>query len=255
MSSQITPNPGPAPVPGMPLFYRRPQAMQAGQHSHISLKPVIDYRFAARTNAVPLTGAEFFQAQRDYPIVFSDEDLPLPLAILGVKDRENLYVEADGGWRRGAYIPAYVRRYPFIFAESPDTKDLTLCLDEGSDLVEASADRPFFRAGQPTDVTKQALDFCLSYQRNHEATREFSQALKQAELFILRDARIRIGPQDFAMLKGFRMVDEERFNQLPADTFLDWRNKGWLSLVYAHLLSLGSWDRLAQLAPGGAATA
>ncbi|HVM81792.1 MAG TPA: SapC family protein [Stellaceae bacterium] len=230
-----------------PLFYRKPFALQAQVHSDISLKRLSNYRFAQGANAIPLTTTELFHAQRDYPIVFTDEPVPLPMAVVGIQDRVNLFVEPDGSWRRGTYIPAYVRRYPFLFAEQPVTKDLTLCIDEASELIEATKDNPFFRNGQPTEITQKALEFCLAYQRQHEATREFGRTLAQVELLAGRDARVQISPQETVLVRGFKMIDEEKFNQLPAETFLEWRTKGWIALIYSHLLSLGAWDKLVQI--------
>ena len=231
----------------LPLFYRKPFALQARVHSEISLKRNANFRFALNTNAIPLTTAEFYHAQRDYPIVFTAEAVPLPVAVVGIKDAVNLFVQPDGTWRRGAYVPAYVRRYPFLFAEQPDTKDLTLCIDEASDLIEATKDNPFFKDGASTEITKKALDFCIAYQRNFEAAREFGRTLAQVELLVARDARVTVGPNETIVVRGFKMIDEEKFNQLPADAFLEWRTKGWIALIYAHLLSLGSWDKLVQI--------
>ena len=231
----------------LPLFYRKPFALQAQVHSDISLKRGTNYRFAQAANAIPLTTAELFHAQRDYPIVFTDEALPMPMAVVGIQDRQNLFIEADGSWRRGTYVPAYVRRYPFLFAEQPMTRDLTLCIDEASELIEASKQNTFFRNGQPTEVTQKALEFCLAYQRQHETTREFGRTLAQVELLSSRDARVQITPQENVLVRGFKMIDEEKFNQLPADTFLEWRTKGWVALIFSHLLSLGAWDKLVQI--------
>jgi SapC len=231
----------------LPMFYRKPFALQAQVHSEVSLKRTTNYRFAAQTNAIPLTNQELFHAQRDYPIVFTNEPVPVPVAVVGVHDKSNLYVEADGSWRRGAYIPAYVRRYPFLFSEQTESHDLTLCIDEGSELLEATAANPLFRDGKPTEITQKALDFCLAYQRQHEATREFGRTLAQVELVIPRDATVKLPGGESILVRGFKMVDEEKFNQLPADTILDWRARGWITLIYAHLLSLGAWDRLVQI--------
>lgn len=235
----------------LPLFYRKPTALNPQAHGGLSLKRQVAYRYAARSNAIPLTTDEFSLCQRDYPIVFTTDDVPMPVAIVGLQDDLNLFIEANGTWRKGTYIPDYIRRYPFIFAENPGSKDLTLYIDEGSELVETSQANPFFRNGQPTEITKTALNTCLAYHRNYEATREFGRVLRQAELLVARDPELRPNPRrprETVLLRGFRIIDEAKFNQLPAETFLDWRQKGWIALIYAHLLSLGSCDRLIFLA-------
>ena len=245
MAQQSAPQPQPAT--GLPMFYRRPFALQAQVHSEVSLKRTPNYRFARETNAVPLTTQELFHAQRDYPIVFTNEAVPMPMAVVGLEDRVNLYVEPDGSWRRSAYVPAYVRRYPFLFSEQPESSDLTLCIDEGSDFIEATTANPFFREGKPTEVTQKALEFCLAYQRQHEATRDFGRTLAQVELLIPRDATVKLPGGESIVVRGFKMIDEAKFNTIPAETFQDWRSKGWITLIYAHFLSLGAWDRLVQI--------
>ena len=124
------------------------------------------------------------------------------------------------------------------------SQDLTLCIDEASELIEATTANPFFRDGKATEITQKALEFCLAYQRQHEATRDFGRTLAQVELVIPRDATVKLPGGESIVVRGFKMIDEEKFNQLPADTFLDGRSKGWIVLIYSHLLSLGAWDRL-----------
>jgi hypothetical protein len=246
MAQQSAPQPQQAAA--LPMFYRRPFVLQAQVHSEVSLKRAPNYRFAAGTNAIPLTTQELFHAQRDYPIVFTNESVPMPMAVVGIQDRANLYVEADGNWRRGAYVPAYVRRYPFLFSERSETQDLTLCIDEASELLEATTANPFFRDGKPTEITQKALEFCLAYQRQHEATRDFGRTLAQVELLTPKDATVMLPDGESIVVRGFKMIDESKFNQIPAETFLDWRSRGWIAQIYSHFLSLGAWDRLVQIA-------
>jgi hypothetical protein len=49
-------------------------------------------------------------------------------------------------------------------------------------------------------------------------------------------------------LRGFDVVDEAKFNALPDELFLDWRRRGWVHLIYCHLMSMGNWARLVDLA-------
>ena len=240
----------PAPrAPGaLPLFYYRPIALEAQRHGTVSLRSPGGYGFARDINAIPLTTAEFFHAQRDYPIVFTDEPLPMPVAVVGIRAAANLFVEADGSWRTGCYVPAHVRRYPFLLARQQAGSDLVLCVDAASDLLEIGGGNPLIRDGKPTAIAQKAMELCLAYEREIEQSREFTRALLQVEFLALRDARIQVSPGDTVQLRGFKMIDEEKFNQLPAETFREWRAKGWIALVYAHLLSLGAWERLARIA-------
>jgi len=228
----------------LPLFYAKPSALRPQLHGGLSLSRRVDYRFARGANAIPLIISELALAQRDYPIVFTDDTVPMPVAVVGLQDAVNLMVESDGSWRKGVFVPAYARRYPFVFAEQRETGALTLCIDEASGLIEDGGDNPLFRDGEPSEVTRKALEFCAAYQRDYEATREFCHVLAQVELLVPRDARLVMPSGEPLVVKGFRAIDEERFNQLPEQTFLDWRAKGWIALIYAHLLSRASWEKL-----------
>ena len=103
----------------LPIFYRRPRPIDAVLDSGRSLQPISDFRFARVTNSVLLGAAEFPRAMRSYPIVFTSREPRVAVAVLGLEGDENLFVDEDGKWRQGDYIPAYVRRCPFIFLEQP----------------------------------------------------------------------------------------------------------------------------------------
>src|SRR5262245_49510004 len=66
--------------------------------------------------ALPLSFTEFSVACRDYPIAFlnaGDAGNFVPMVVLGLETQQNLFVTKDGVWETSAYVPAYVRRYPF----------------------------------------------------------------------------------------------------------------------------------------------
>ena len=139
-----------APAEQMPLFYRKIAVLEASRCAGKSLKTNIGFDFARATNVVMLNAAEFEQAARVYPIVFASSPNPAALALLGVREAENLFVDANGDWRPNTYIPAYVRRYPFIFHRTEDGQQFTLCIDEASGALEDGAERPLFADGAPT---------------------------------------------------------------------------------------------------------
>jgi len=230
--------PGTAP---QPLFYARPSPLDATRHVGKRLKRTAGFAFAARTNSVVLTAAEFASALRFYPIVFTAQDPAMPIALLGVSNESNLFVDAAGAWRAQTYVPAYVRRYPFAFIESADHKSFTLCIDEASSFVtDGDNGEPFFVAGKPSPATEQALRFCTEFQSLFQATRAFTDALVQEKLLIERQADFRSPAGQQASLSGFRIVDEQKFAALPDATFLDWRKRGYVHLVHAHLFSLAN---------------
>ena len=235
--------------PRLPLFYSEPRPLDAERHANKSIKPKTSYGFASETNAVPLTVAEFPRAMRHYPIVFANASPAMPLAVLGLRNAENVFVGEDGSWVKGCYIPAYIRRVPFIFLESADKLSYTLCVDEASDfLVEGDDAQPLFADGKPSEVTDNALKFCSAYQGQSTTTQELVSALDEHELLVPNQAGVTLVSGEKISLSGFRVIDEKRLTALPGDVFLDWRERGWLASVYAQMLSAAAWQTLIDLA-------
>ena len=234
----------------LPLFYRRPRPLQAAGDAELALAPANGYAFAAATNSVPVNAVEFTVAAKFYPIVFTEASPPLPVALLGLRQSENLFVDADGNWQPGTYVPAYVRRYPFIFMENPDAQQFVLCIDEAAETVRKGEGEYLFRNGEPSEITRNALAFCQEFQGHHLFTLEFAKAVEEAGLLTGNRADVTLSSGERLSLAGFRVIDEAKFNALPDETFLQWRAKGWLHLVYCHLISVGNWaaliDRAAQ---------
>lgn len=229
-----------------PLFYQRPVPLDRNRHSKFGVKPTEGYAFAAKTNSVAINAIEFPQIAKFYPIVFSANDPAMPVAVLGLENQRNAMVNGEGEWRNGAYIPAYIRRYPFIFFEDRGNDRLTLCIDEGSGYVVEGGGEPLFdEAGEPTDYTSRALQFCTAYQRQHAATRAMGEALSARGMLVERVAALQQGGESGQRVGGFRIIDPEKMNELDDETFLDWRRKGWLPLIYAHMMSASNWPSLA----------
>jgi len=232
----------------MPLFYRQIATLDAARCAGKSLKMSIGFEFARNTNVVMLNGAEFEQAARAYPIVFASAPNPAALAILGVRQAENLFVDANGDWRQNTYIPAYVRRYPFIFHRSEDGQQYTLCIDEAAGALEDGTERPLFFDDAPSEIAKGALEFCAAYQRDNEATREFVRELAKQQLLVPNQAQITLPGGESLALAGFELIDRAKFDALPSFVLTDWRKRGWLGLAYAHFISLGSFADLIERA-------
>ena len=231
----------------LPIFYSRPRPLDATGDRGLSLQSVTNFGFARATNSVLLGAAEYSRAMRNYPIVFTSGEPRVAVAVLGLDGNENLFVGEDGKWREGDYIPAYVRRYPFIFLEQPGKAELTLCIDEASGLLTQSDDHLLFESGEPTQLVRNALNFCREFHEQTLASAAFVAELAQRGLLVPNEARIRLNSGKELTLRDFQIVDEAKFNALPDDVFLDWRRRGWLPLVYAHLMSMASWAGLVEL--------
>ncbi len=223
---------------GLPLFYNSVVPLSPSQHANLVLGERKDFKFATKAHAIPLTVDEFVMAQRHFPIIFGPGEVPVPLALVGLREGENLFLDENGQWQQDVYVPGYVRRYPFILARlSPESKDLSLCFDEQSDLF-SEGETNLFVGTEPSDTTKGVLQFCEQFEMAVQRTRAFAEELKELDLLMEGEAQIK--PQDgpASQFRGFRMINEQKLQELRGDQHRKLVKSGALGLVYAHLFSL-----------------
>lgn len=239
--------PAAARAAGLPLFYKNPVPLDSKEHTKLKLKQNFGLGFTKGINAVPVNLIEMPQICHFYPIAFSPDKNATPVAILGLRDGENLFLNEDNTWQ-DAYIPAYIRRYPFIFSEMPDGEQLTLCVDMDDAIISEKGDQPLFdKDGKPSDLANNALEFCKSYHAAAQQTIEFSKALAESDLLVEREAQINAAGNRRINFSGFKIIDEKKLAEMDDKTFIEWRKKGWLPFLYAHLFSGAQWQRLTQL--------
>jgi hypothetical protein len=231
------------------LFYQKPVQLNSDLHRTARLGSLSgDFRFAKETNSIPLAAVEFFDTAREYPVAFTGKDggALFPIALMGVRQNENLFVSPEGKWE-GRYIPAFVRRYPFVLAEKQDADDFNVYLDESySGFGAADGERLFTDSGEHTPLLKQALEFLSTYQGEIRRTRLFVERLQALDLLVPRVLEI-VRPNEQPMvLQGFSVVNEERLSALPDAELLDLARSGLLAWVHAHLMSLGNVSALAE---------
>ena len=235
----------------LPLFYKNPMPIDAKKHTNLALKKDFGFGFTQGINAVPVNMIEMTQICHFYPIAFSPDDNATPVAILGLRDNENLFLNKKNEWQNGVYIPAYIRRYPFIFSEIPNSDQLTLCIDHSENIVEENGEQKFFDAeGKPSQLAQNALEFCKSYHAAAQATSDFSKALSEQDLLVQKEVQINVAGNRRINFSGFKILDEKKFSELDDKVFLEWRAKGWLPFIYAHLFSGSQWQRLSALLNG-----
>jgi hypothetical protein len=240
------------PVPNLPLFFRDIVPVDSARHGALRLDRGRNFRFARETNAIPVSLAEIAALVGDYPIVFGAAGQATMLAIVGYRDSENLFVDAAGAWRRGTYVPAYVRNYPFAFIETPDKKTMVLGFDPKAASVGKTG-TPLFADAQPAPGLSEAADLCKSLYQSLKETASFCAALEAQALLVENSAVIDFKQGGQAVLRGFRVIDAAKFAALADATVLDWRQRGWLAAVYAHFLAASRWSRIVDLAAGARA--
>lgn len=248
MSKQATDNrPGGKSPSGLPLLYRQPSTLDSRRHAKSSIMSAPDYSFTRETNSLPLNAIEFIEAVKSYPIVFTNDENPLPVAIIGM-EQKNFFVKADNSWQEGAYIPAYARQYPFIFFEEAQEKKFYLCVDEAaknySETTKKDAQRLYGEDGKPTKYTDSALKFCTEFYKHHIITRNFCKDLKDNKLLQPYQSEITLASGKKTKLSGFQMIDEKALNNLPNKTYLLFREKGWIPFIYLALASTSNWKNL-----------
>src|SRR5690349_7390791 len=169
--------------PVLPPLYRSLDPLTPERHATLRVRDA-GYAFAATASAIPLAAEEFPVAARTLPIVFSAQAPHLPVALTGLTAGQNLYVTEIGGWKPGAYIPAYLRRMPFfLLRAAPESDRLVLCIDTQAPQVSDTEGAPLFDAeGKPTQQLDRALAFTRSIEEAIFRTRGITERLNQLGL-------------------------------------------------------------------------
>lgn len=234
------------------LFYELVTPISNARHATWSVEPIADYHFAAGTNSVPLTIPEFLLAAQDYPIVFTlDGDSVMPAAILGFDADAGLFVADDGSWD-ARYIPAFVRRYPFVFSASDDGQTFTLCIDEACEAIDRTGKRGeklFDAGGERTTYLARMLDFVNAYQAEHQRTAAFGRLVQALGLLEPHEARVTLPGGDPKMLTGFHVVSRDRLKALSPDHLTQLVASDAMELIYLHLQSVGNFENLVKRLP------
>jgi hypothetical protein len=248
MATDVQPANG--PLAGQVLFYTNPEPLDSVRHAKLGMMSSdTPYGFASKQHFVPLHVGEFPIAGINYPIIFAG-DQRAPVAVMGVNAGENLFISPDGLFRPGAYIPAFIRRYPFVVARDDQFNRMVVCIDRPFELfTEDKPDVLLFENGQPSAFTTRCIEFCTQFDNDGRMTASFVQLLTDLDLFETRKTnftpRLANGePGEPVLIAEYFAVSEEKVKALPADKLVELRDNGALGQIYAHLISLNGWDRL-----------
>ncbi len=229
------------PPANLPLFYQDLVPLSSSVHANHKVRNADSAPVLTTAHAIPITVDEFITAQRYYPIVFSVGETPVPLALMGLNEGVNVFVDNDGRLIGETYIPAYVRRYPFLLAKlQPQAEELSLCFDPSSGLVtEGEEGQPMFDNQQPNDQLRSILKFCEEFEVAAQRTNAFVREIQDAGLLI--DGEVTIQPEGAEqpfVYRGFQMVSDEKLRELHGDKLRKLNQNGALPLVIAHMFSL-----------------
>lgn len=230
------------PANALPLLFNDLTPLSSVEHATWKARATETAPFLSTQHAIPVTIDEFSTAQRYFPIIFSTGENPVPLALMGLNEGVNCFVDAEGKLIEQVYVPAYVRRYPFLLARLRDNSDeLSLCFDPTADaLGPFDEGDPLFVDGQPSEATKAILGFCEQFEQAGQRTTAFMKELTDADLLMDGEVAIQMADNEQPFVyRGFQMVNEEKLRDLRGDTLRKMMKSGLLPLVHAHLFSLG----------------
>jgi hypothetical protein len=239
---------------GNVLFYSRPEPLSNQAHSKLGLRRIDrPFAFAAAAQAVPLTVTEFGVASLSYPIIFAG-DRRQPLAVMGVNGESNMFIQPNGFFEVGVYVPAYIRRYPFVLANDQVREQMVVCIDRAAAMLGDLPDLPFFDpSGEPTEYTKTCIQFCNDYETEIRRTESFVSLLTELDLFETRKttytpANLDGTPGQPQEIAEFFAVSETKLKALPDDKIRALLDNGAFTQIFAHLNSLAGWDKLISIA-------
>jgi len=236
------------PAAGLPLFFNTIVGVDPKLHGKLRPDRDAGFGFAAGAQFVPLGFEEIKAAAHDYPILFTATAEPIAIALLGLQQGSNLFVQADGSWKPDTYIPAYVRAFPFVCLSSGSSNELYLGMEPDAPCLSRETGEPLFDGQKPSKVLNEAIALTAAVRNNLVMTEQFARTLDQAGLLEQEEAKIEFTNGGSAIVRGFKVLKRDRFEKVNDETYLDWRRRKWIPAIYAHLYSASRWMRLMQAA-------
>lgn len=239
-------------VTGNVMFYEEPVPLTKEKHAKYGVKQVSKpFEFMKSQHFMPLTAPEFGPASASMPIIFAGEDRT-PLAVMGIRSGENLFV-TEGQYELDFYMPAFARRYPFVLAGDKENDRFVVCVDEKAECVtDKKPEQLFFDKDDTSQFTKEAFQFLQSFERDRQATAKMIEAFKELDLFEPKEMNFQGKnadgtPSQRQKIADYFAVSEEKLKALPAEKLAEFSKNGYLAVAYAHLVSLGNWQRLVNM--------
>lgn len=217
-------------------------------HKNKKVAPVKDFNFVSDVHIASVMVHEFSRLSSIYPIVFLENPENggfKPVVLLGLEQGENLFVE-DGKWN-ASYVPAIIRRYPFVLAKGSEENKYTVCIDEGSNLLnEEEGEALFNEDGEGSEVIERVKQYLGELQQMEMFTEEFAKFMAENNMFTPLNMKVRV-ENEIKNIAGAYVINEERLNGLSNEKYLELREKQYMPVVYSHLSSLSQIERLLKL--------
>ena len=238
------------------LFYKNIVPLDRDAHRDLTLDTqAARFGFTRASNVIPAVVDEFTAAAHHLPIVF----LPgggtvVPVFLVGLRTGQNALVDRDGQWT-GGYVPAFARRYPFIFGEM-EGRDSVACIDDACEgLRHAGGERLFKEDGTETALLIERVTLMNEYFAAAKRNDVFAKLLVDLQLLLPVSIDAKFESGDTAALHGFLTIDTAKLEALSDADFLRLRQGGFIPAVYAHVASLANIDRICKSMDALAASA
>jgi hypothetical protein len=243
----------PARQPALPAFFSKIAPLSRAKHGELGLHK-LNCAFAATSPLIPLAAVEFTSAAANYPLAFIAGNQPRPVCVVGGLPGINLHVDAAGAWRFGHYVPAAVRRFPFIAIASRDNPSaMTVGVEEDTTLLDPAAPDKLFESGEMTALCRERVEFAAKVATEFAKTEALCDKLPTDLLMPARN----IAPPRLAVrsvIRDLRVIDPARLRALPDSLRAEWQADGWLQALEAHAASAQNWARLLAYEDGMSAT-
>jgi hypothetical protein len=224
-------------------MFEKVEALDKNKHQDLKLSPLSSYEFARNLNMVPLSYTEIIPASKHYPIIFPAQGTMVPHALFALAQGENVFVDESGTWL-APYVPAHIRRYPFILAQTGEEGHYAVCIDPDAPHFSTEQGDPLYTANfEPSETLSKAIEFLKRYQQEMADTEKLFAEFADRGLLADRQFTVEQGGQK-STVGGFKAVDESRLKEVEDDKLADWLKRGLMGLVYAHLFSLDKAQKL-----------
>jgi len=230
-------------------MFEKAEILDRWKHQGLGYKPASDYRYASSLMACPIAHSEMTKVSREYPIVFSNQEKRIPLAHFSVKEKTNAFVNADNNWNAD-YIPAHVRRYPFVLGDKGDGENFYIMADSRGLCNDHDAEELFQNSSDEKEGEKgvigRATDFLVGFERELKATEALIAPLYEYDILAPKTVTLEQRGNAPVHVSGVLLVDRPKLAALNDSVLGTWARSGLLDLVSLHLASQENWLRLVE---------
>jgi len=232
------------PFEGNMFLYEQPELLNKEEHGSLGLSKLDKpFDFVKSIKGVPLVAGEIQSAQKHYPVVFSNFETPVLIAIVGIVDDLNMFVDEAGNWDNQTYVPSYLRCHPFAFASRSDD-EMAVVIDRSSSEITETPDIPFFDGDEMSSETRARVDFCMQYNDERRRTSAFCKKIKELDLLCGQRVNQTMSDGEEVNIADYVSIDPQKLTDLDKDTLQELHQDGSLATIFAQLFSLENWNRL-----------